>query len=186
MAGDEEDSWKSMFVASEYFDAVECQIEGMGRIAAIEDIYVQHTQAAIESDGIDASESAAAGAEALEDGVYHAKFTTDSSMFHVNETLDDLGVLTVENGHMTIHVSLAGTGIVNLYPGLAAQAQEEGAELLFPTEDTVTYEDGTEEIVNGYDIPVPVIGEEFDVALVGQKGKWYDHKVMVSDPVPAE
>lgn len=186
MAGDDEDSWKSMFIASGYFDSIECQIEGMGRIEAVEDLYVQHTQAAIESDGIGATESAAAGEEALEDGVYNAKFTTDSSMFHVNETLDDMGVLTVADGQMTIHVSLAGTGVVNLYPGLAAQAQEEGAELLFPTEDTVTYEDGTEEIVNGFDIPVPVLGEEFDLALVGQKGKWYDHKVMVSDPVPVE
>ena len=35
-------------------------------------------------------------------------------------------------------------------------------------------------------IPVPVIGEEFDCALLGKKGKWYDHKVMVSDPVPVE
>ena len=51
---------------------------------------------------------------------------------------------------------------------------------------TVTYSDGTSEEVYGFDIPVPVIGEEFDLALVGEKGKWYDHKVMVSDPVPAE
>ena len=136
----------------------------------------------IDAEGIEAAASTAA-AESLEDGVYKAKFTTDSSMFHVNETLDDIGVLTVKDGQMTIHVTLAGDGIVNLFPGTAEEAQAEGAELLSPTEDTVTYEDGTEETVNGYDIPVSVIGEEFDLALLGKKGKWYDHKVMVSDPV---
>ncbi len=182
MAGDEEDSWKSMFTASGHFDSVDCQIEGMGRIDAIEEIYVQHTQDVIDAEGIEAAASTGA-AESLEDGVYKAKFTTDSSMFHVNETLDDIGVLTVKDGQMTIHVTLAGDGIVNLFPGTAEEAQAEGAELLSPTEDTVTYEDGTEETVNGYDIPVSVIGEEFDLALLGKKGKWYDHKVMVSDPV---
>ncbi len=42
MAGDDEDSWKSMFVASGAFETVDCQIEGMGRIPAIEQIYVDH------------------------------------------------------------------------------------------------------------------------------------------------
>ena len=47
MAGDDEDSWKSMFVASEKFESVDCQIEGLGRIAALQDLYVAHTAAAI-------------------------------------------------------------------------------------------------------------------------------------------
>ncbi|MCQ2439002.1 MAG: sirohydrochlorin cobaltochelatase [Oscillospiraceae bacterium] len=47
MAGDDEDSWKSAFVASGAFETVECQIAGMGSIPAIEDIYVSHTRAAI-------------------------------------------------------------------------------------------------------------------------------------------
>ena len=119
----------------------------------------------------------------LEDGTYVATFTTDNSMFHVNEANNDKGLLTVENGEMTIHVSLAGKGILNLYMGLADDAQKEGAELLEPTTDTVVYSDGVVEEVYGFDIPVPAIGEEFDCALIGKKGKWYDHKVMVSDPV---
>ena len=86
---------------------------------------------------------------------------------------------------MTIHVALAGKGILNLFPGSAEDAAKEGAELLQPTVDTVKYSDGTTEEVYGFDIPVPAIGEEFDLALIGKKGKWYDHKVMVSDPVPA-
>ena len=49
MAGDDEDSWKSMFEASGDFDEIDCQIEGLGRIDAVEQLYVAHTQAAIDS-----------------------------------------------------------------------------------------------------------------------------------------
>lgn len=119
---------------------------------------------------------------ALSDGVYQAEFDTDSSMFHVNEACDGKGTLTVADGKMTIHISLTSKNILNLYPGLAEDAQKEGAELLMPTEDTVTYSDGTTETVHGFDVPVPALDEEFDLALIGKKGKWYDHRVSVSSP----
>lgn len=125
-----------------------------------------------------------ATAALLPDGVYQAEFHTDSSMFRVNEAHEDKGTLTVENGEMTIHVALPSKNIVNLYVGLAEDAVKDGAELLKPTVDTVTYSDGWTDEVHGYDIPVSVLDEEFDVALIGTKGKWYDHKVMVSNPVP--
>lgn len=130
------------------------------------------------------ADAAATEAEAvLKDGTYTAAFTTDSSMFHVNEANDGKGILTVQDGQMTIHVSLTSKKIVNLYPGKAEEAKADGAVLLQPTTDQVTYSDGMTEEVYGFDIPVPAIGEEFDCALIGEKGKWYDHKVMVSDPV---
>lgn len=119
----------------------------------------------------------------LPDGVYIAEFSTDSSMFHVSEACDGKGTLTVKDGVMTIHISLGSKKILNLYPGLAEDAAKDGAVLLEPTTDTVTYSDGMTEEVYGFDVPVPVIGEEFDLALIGTKGKWYDHKVKVSDPV---
>lgn len=119
---------------------------------------------------------------ALSDGVYQAEFDTDSSMFHVNEACDGKGTLTVADGKMTIHISLTSKNILNLYPGIAEDAQKEGAELLMPTEDTVTYSDGTTETVHGFDVPVPALDEEFDLALIGKKGKWYDHRVSVSSP----
>ena len=122
----------------------------------------------------------------LENGVYTAEFDTDSGMFHVSEACDGQGTLTVQDGAMTIHVSLASKNIVNLYPGLAEDAQKEGAEVLEPTTDSVTYSDGITEEVYGFDIPVPALDEEFDVALVGTKGTWYDHKVSVSNPEPME
>ena len=123
---------------------------------------------------------------ALEDGIYDAEFNTDSSMFHVNEANDGRGTLTVENGKMTIHVSLTSKHIVNLFVGTAEDAQKDGAELLQPTVDTVTYSDGTTEEVYGFDIPVTVIDQEFDLALIGKKGVWYDHKVSIENPVKDE
>ena len=122
----------------------------------------------------------------LANGTYVATFTTDHGMFHVNEANNNKGILTVENGEMTIHVSLQSKKIVNLFPGTAEEAEKEGAVLLEPTTDKVVYPDGYEDEVYGFDIPVPAIGEEFDCALIGTKGKWYDHKVMVSDPVPGD
>ena len=142
-----------------------------------------------------ASQSAAASsaasvqaqsAPALADGVYQASFSTDSSMFHANETCDGKGVLTVQNGQMSIYVTLAGKGIVNLFPGIAEDAQKPGAEWLQPTLETVHYSDGTTDEANAFLIPVPYLDEEFDVALVGKKGTWYDHKVSVSNPQPMD
>ena len=67
MAGDDEDSWKSQFVASGDFDSVDCQIEGLGRIAAVDDLYVAHTKAAIDSLGATDNAAADENAEAADD-----------------------------------------------------------------------------------------------------------------------
>ena len=127
-----------------------------------------------------ASESAAASsARALEDGTYTAEFDTDSSMFHVNEASDGKGTLTVEDGQMTLHISLQSKKIVNLYVGMAADAPDHEADWLQPTTDTVTYSDGTSEEVYGFDIPVEALDTDFQLAILGTKGKWYDHTVSV-------
>ena len=142
----------------------------------------ESTEAIVETTEAAATETAQNEAQ-LPDGVYTAEFSTDSSMFHVSEACDGKGTLTIKDGVMTIHISLGSKKILNLYPGLAEDAAKDGAVLLEPTTDTVTYSDGMTEEVYGFDVPVPVIGEEFDLALIGTKGKWYDHKVKVSDPV---
>ena len=49
MAGEEEDSWKSMFEAAGCFDSVTAQISGLGSIEAVRDLYVAHTQTAIDT-----------------------------------------------------------------------------------------------------------------------------------------
>ena len=127
-----------------------------------------------------ASESAAASsARALEDGTYTVEFDTDSSMFHVNEASDGKGTLTVEDGQMTLHISLQSKKIVNLYVGMAADAPDHEADWLQPTTDTVTYSDGTSEEVYGFDVPVEALDTDFQLAILGTKGKWYDHTVSV-------
>ena len=47
MAGEDEDSWKSVFEASGNFDSVEAQIAGLGSIPAVQDIYLAHTAAVL-------------------------------------------------------------------------------------------------------------------------------------------
>ena len=186
MAGDDEDSWKSQFAASGAFDKIDTQIAGLGEISAIQDLYVAHTKAAMDGNDAAISEESEETAGTLEDGTYEAEFDTDSGMFHVNEANDGKGILTAKDGKMTIHISLVSKNIVNLYVGKAADAQKDGAELLQPTTDTITYDDGSTEEVYGFDVPVKALDETFDLALVGTKGKWYDHEVSVSDPVKAE
>ena len=186
MAGDDEDSWKSQFEASGAFDKIDTQIAGLGEISAIQDLYVAHTKAAMDGNDAAVSEESEETSGALEDGTYEAEFDTDSGMFHVNEANDGKGILTVKDGKMTIHISLVSKNIENLYVGKAADAQKDGAELLQPTTDTITYDDGSTEEVYGFDVPVKALDETFDLALVGTKGKWYDHEVSVSNPVKAE
>ena len=118
----------------------------------------------------------------LEDGVYGVEFDTDSGMFHVNEACNGRAVLTVKDGKMTVHITLVSKNIVNLFVGKAEDAKKSGAKLLEPTTDTVTYSDGTTEEVYGFDVPVTGLDKEFDLALIGKKGVWYDHRVSVSDP----
>ena len=122
---------------------------------------------------------------ALPDGVYTAEFVTDSSMFHASEAVDGKGTLTVADGKMTFHVSLQSQKIVNLYVGMAADAADHEGDWLQPTVDTVTYSDGTSDEVYGYDIPVEAVDTDFQLALLGTKGTWYDHVVSVENAVPA-
>ena len=186
MAGDDDDSWKSMFEASGAFEKIDTQIAGLGEIEAIQQIYVDHTKTVIDSLGDVVTAEAKASAASVSDGDYMAEFNTDSSMFHANEAYDGRGLLTVKNGEMTLHVSMPSKNIVNLFVGKAEDAKKSGAKLLEPTTDTVTYSDGTTEEVYGFDVPVTSLDKEFDLALIGKKGVWYDHRVSVSDPQPLE
>ena len=49
MAGSDDDSWLSMFNASDAFESVDCQIAGLGEIEDVQKLYVAHTKAAIDS-----------------------------------------------------------------------------------------------------------------------------------------
>lgn len=102
-------------------------------------------------------------------------------MFHVNEACNGKGTLKIENGKMTIHVSLAGKSILKVFLGTAKKAEKNETKWIDHSEDTVTYSDGMTEKVFGFDIPVEKLDEEFDLAILGKKGQWHDHKVIVSD-----
>ncbi len=128
----------------------------------------------------------ATGYPTLADGTYTVKFTTDNSMFHVNEVCEGKATLTVSGGAMSVHLVMPSKNVVNLYYGLAEDAAKEGAELINPSTESVTYSDGMTEEVYAYDVPVPYLDEEFDLALIGKKGTWYDHKVVVSSPIEDE
>ena len=177
MAGDDEDSWKSMFESAGLL--VDCQIAGLGRIENVEALYVQHTADAIKknSDSVKSEESGIA----LEKGTYEVSFNTDSSMFRVNEANNGKGTLTVnEDGTAYVSIALVSKKILNLYVGTAADAENNEADWLQPYDVEVTYSDGSKETVNGFDVPVEKLSEEFDLAILGEKGKWYDHKVSVT------
>lgn len=156
-------------------------------------LYRMHLrQRAVPTSDVSAESASAAetagesSASELEDGTYTADFNTDSNMFHVNEAKEGKGVLTVKDGKMTIHISLVSKNIVNVFVGTKEEAQADGAELIEPTTDEVTYSDGTTDEVYGFDIPVEKLDEDFNVAIIGKKGTWYDHVVSVSNPVPQE
>ena len=128
--------------------------------------------------------------EASKDDASEAKtdskdFNTDSGMFHENPDYNDgKATLTVKDGKMTVHITLNSKNIVQLFLGSAEDAQKDGADLIDPSETTeITYSDGSApEEVYSFDVPVPTLDDEFDLALIGTKGKWYDHKVSVSNP----
>ena len=67
MAGDDDDSWKSQFEAAGAFDTVDTQIAGLGRVQAVEDLYVAHTKDAIDSLGAADDAAADDGEEASAD-----------------------------------------------------------------------------------------------------------------------
>ena len=78
---------------------------------------------------------------------------------------------------MSMHLVMPSKNVVNLFYGLAEDAKKDDAELIEPATEEVTYPDGMTEEVYAFDIPVPYLDETFDLALIGKKGKWYDHKV---------
>ena len=131
------------------------------------------------SSAVSEAASEPAAEAALPDGVYTADFDTDSSMFHANEANDGKGTLTVKDGQMTFHVSLVSKKIVNLYVGMAADAEAHEGDWLQPTTDTVTYSDGLSDEVYGFDIPVEALDTDFSVAILGKKGKWYDTVILI-------
>jgi len=149
----------------------------MGTAIADTEATVTETVASVSAPVDTAAENSDA---VIKDGKYIVSFDSDGSMFHVNETCNGTAVLSVENGKMSVHIIMPSKNILNLFCGMAEEAAQPDAELIQPAVVEVTYPDGFIDKVHAFDIPVPVLDEEFNVAIIGKKGKWYDHKVVVS------
>ena len=167
MAGEEEDSWKTALENEGY--EVECILEGLGQIPAIQELYVEHVQAAIDAGtaftGVE-EEEAKAATGALEDGTYTIEVESSSSMFNVENA-----VLTVENGSMSAVLTLGGTGYSHLYMGTGAEAAEA------PEEDWIPFVED-ENGAYTYTIPVEALDQPFDCAAYSiRKEEWYDRQL---------
>ena len=110
-------------------------------------------------------QDASSAANTLEDGVYTAEFDTDSGMFHVNEANDGKGTLTVKDGKDDHPCE---PGIQKDRQPLCGNCRRccRKTEPNSSSRPQILLHTATEraEEVYGFDIPVPAIDEEFDVA----------------------
>lgn len=176
MAGDEEDSWKTVLENAGY--EVECILEGLGQLPAIQKLYVKHTKEALEN-GTVIEAKQAEGTEKeegkLEDGTYEIRAESDSSMFRI-----EAAVLTVTEGEMQALITLGGTGYSKLYMGTAQEAAEASEEEFLPFREDASG-------AYTYEIPVKALDEGIDCAAFSKKKEeWYDRKItFLSDTISA-
>lgn len=179
MAGDEEDSWKSVFEAEGY--EVECLVRGLGENEKIRQLYVNHAKKAVEnlsatsgsSGSSDSTSTEPVSASDLNDGTYTITVDSSSSMFNVTDCQ-----LTVADGKMTAVMTMGGTGYQYLFMGKGADAEESG---YIPFEET---SDGA----NTFTVPVESLNTEIDCsAFSKKKEEWYDRTLVFrADSLPAE
>ena len=122
MAGDDADSWKSVFEANGFEGKVICEVKGLGELAAVQQLMVEHAKAAkplAETDvEIDPDKAAGTGPATLADGTYTIDVESNASMFRVVDC-----ELTVADGKMTAVLTLSGTGYDKLFVGTKAEAE---------------------------------------------------------------
>lgn len=166
MAGDEADAWKTVLTNEGY--EVECVLEGLGQIPAVQDIYVAHAKAAIEGDeafiGV-AEENNQVNGE-LTDGTYAIEVESSSSMFKVEKA-----ELTIAGEDMTAVITLGGTGYTKLFMGTGEQAAA-------ATEaDIISYVEDAEGAYT-FTIPVAALDQPIDCAAFSKKKEeWYDRQL---------
>lgn len=163
MAGDEEDSWKTVLAEDGY--EIEIVMEGLGRKKGIQDIFIKHIQDAMNGEGIKGqaqAEPLGLTADRIKDGSYSIEVDSDSAMFKVVECK-----LTVAGDEMTAVVTLSGQGFENIYMGTVDQAEKDP--------------DGQADFVltgerHSFTVAVAALDKELPAAAKGVKsGKWYDH-----------
>ncbi len=167
MAGDEADSWKSVFTAAGF--EVQCEVKGLGELEAVQQLLVEHAKDAKElgETGIDVepNPSNAKPAEdaepALADGAYTIAVECGQSMFKI-----DSCELTVAGGRMTAALTLGSTSFDKMFVGTAASAKA----------DASTAVDGA--AADGkttFFLEVAALDEALDFAAHSvKKDTWYD------------
>ena len=124
MAGEDADSWKSVFTAAGF--EVQCEVRGLGELKEIQDLLTAHAKdaAALAETGIDVEPNpendkptAEPGKEALADGVYTITVDCKESMFKIDHC-----ELTVKGGRMTAALTLGSASFDKMFAGSAAAA----------------------------------------------------------------
>lgn len=173
MAGDETDSWKSVFEAEGI--EVECVLRGLGEFEEIRNIYIEHIKNAedVMVEETDTQAVTNSETDTLTDGTYSIEVTSSSSMFNIVEAQ-----LTVEGGKMTAVLTLSGTGYEKLYMGTGEEA------LNAPQEDYIFYVENSEGQYT-YEVPVEALDTELNCAAWSiKKSEWYDRTIVfVSDTI---
>ncbi|MEA5053484.1 MAG: sirohydrochlorin cobaltochelatase [Propionicimonas sp.] len=185
MAGDEADSWKTTFTKAGF--EVQTLIEGLGQNADIQQLYVAHAKAAMDSattttpvTGVPVETAQAAGEEIaahqIKPGSYPISATTESSMFKIVDVK-----LEVEEEKMFATVTLSGDGYGRLVLGTADNAAKATSGFIEFTTDSQGR--------HVYVVPVSRLNKPMSIAAESGKtpGKWYDQTAtFLSEKIPAD
>lgn len=168
MAGDEEDSWKSILEASGY--VVETVVEGLGQIEEIQNLYVKHVEDALNSENLALSkgENSSSGltADKIRDGKYFIDVESDSGMFKVVESY-----IEVSGDTMLATITLGGQGYTKMYMGTAEEALDA---------DESNYIDYVEvnELLT-FALPIESLDTDVICSAFGVKsGNWFDRTLV--------
>ena len=169
MAGDGEDSWKSVFTAAGF--QVTCEINGLGELEAIQQLLADHARNAkpLDETGIDV-EPNPGNTKTLPDGTYTIEVSSSSSMFRVVNC-----ELTVADGKMTAVLTLSGTGYTKMFVGTAAEADKAADGFI----DFVENAEGK----YTFTVPVEALDQELSYAALGTK--WYDRTLVFQSATAA-
>ena len=188
MAGDEEDSWKSVFEAAGY--EVVCLVQGLGENPEIRELYVEHAKEAIEAELGDAVADASEMTEVvdvvregltplsasdIEDGTYSIDVDSSSSMFRITGC-----ELTVDGDAMTAVLTMGGKGYLYVYPGTGIEAALADEKDYIPFEED---KDGA----HTFTVAIDQLDAPFELAAFSKaKEKWYDRTLLFrADSLPA-
>lgn len=185
MAGDEEGSWKTEFTKAGF--EVQTLIEGLGQNPEIQQLYVAHAKAAMDSavtttpvTGVPVTTAEPVGEEIaahqIKPGTYPISATTESSMFKIVDAS-----LEVKGEFMFATVTLSGDGYGRLALGTADNAAK-------ATSGFIEFETDSEGR-HVYVVPVSRLNKPMSIAAESMKtpGKWYDQTAtFLSDKIPAD